>query len=196
MKKPMPKPIVRWQLDNTIAVVIGPDSFGTMRRKVVFPHIGMCNACEGISGYGKLSEDGQPLYGKENFVEDPDKAYEIALVQFGFSSIQFWDNSPPRKCSEACRFERDGYKHKPKWWNDLLVSDSGWRSAPGARPNYGWHPYERELVFKDTLTESQLSYLNIHFKHDRETPSGQGKANVRHIKGTTYHVTAHCDSGD
>lgn len=190
------KPIIRWQLNDTIAVVVGPDKWGTIRREVVFPYVSSCRICGGVDSYFKLTPQAKVSYEEADRVRDAVKALRIADMQYGMKYLHFNDNPAPQICSNECQAMKEKYSNLSPRIDSLLVEDTKWKLASDSAPSRGWHSYERELIFTRPLTSEELNELSMHLKYDKKSPHGQGLPMVRLKKDTTYRATCYCDSGD
>lgn len=190
------KTIVRWQLNDTIAILLGPDRWGTHRRQVVFPHVARCRICGGVEGFFRLSPEGKLSYDEKDKVYDAALGLRIADQQHGVMYLQFNDNSPPFICSNDCQANKEKYSTLDLKLQALIIDDTTWKLTPDSNPRRGWHSYEREFLFSRELTKAELNDLGMHLKYDKKSPHGQGLPMVALKGGTTYRATCYLDSGD
>ena len=81
--------------------------------------------------------------------------------------------------------------------------DTGWRYTKSARPDRGYHDYERLIQFNRRLSESELFALQSYFDLDKEskTPYHYGGlvatlVSIDETGNHAYRFECSCDSSD
>lgn len=79
-----------------------------------------------------------------------------------------------------------------------ILSDSGWRYTPNARPERGWHEYYRVINLIDPVTPEQIEMITKAIKEQPYCPAGQGEVMLLKSESlpTKLYFTCFNDSSD
>lgn len=114
------------------------------RRVPYFPVVCACHQCGGYTGVH--------WEGKTQF---PELAYEVALVQYGFSHLGKYDMGPPVKNICNCELELERLRKQMKLLPSI-VNDTGWKGRSGGRCITD---YTRSIEFEQPLTDEEVGVL-------------------------------------
>lgn len=151
----------------------------THENVLTFPTLCACSGCGGYTGY----YDG-------GFVSDPETAFKIALIQFGYVTCRHYDNLPP---THACNCAA-ALKELSKWFSALPTLDAGeWKSCGGI-PHRGITDFTRTLKFERDLAADELELLCEYLQRNK-CPGWTG-VRIRKASAGEYVATTTWDSSD
>lgn len=153
---------------------------GTGKNTLRFPTLCACSGCGGFTGY---FHDGKT-------VRDPEGAWLMALVQFGYSTCQHFDNLPPSHpcfCEEALDELRSPFESLP--WIDC----GAWKVC-GGLPHRGITDYERTLHLERDLTDDEKTTVTQYLQMNK-CPGWTGVRLIWTSPGR-YRATTTWDSSD
>jgi len=154
----------------------------TGQRRVFFPTLCVCSGC---GGYSAVFHSGKTH-------KDPELAFQVALVQFGYSTIQHYDNDPP---SHPCNCEQRLQELRKEVEKLTIVTDGGWNmNEATSRPIRGIRDYDRVIQFERNLSSEELKTFGEFLQRDK-CPGWTG-IHSKHLGEGKYQFSTTWDSSD
>jgi hypothetical protein len=124
-------------------------------------------------------------------IEDPELAYQVALVRHGWDSHNWEGLYLPKKCECGPAVEAA----RAIVAKLTIANDTGWAYTSSACPRRGWHDYKRTVSFNRELTsEEEDAFRLVSF---RDGPGAMGfSLQKAPASPRCYQLTTYTDSGD
>jgi len=154
----------------------------TNQREAYFPTLQVCQGCGGYRG----------VYHDGGLVEDPELAYQVAMVQFGYSTIRHYDVGPASHKCDCAQRVKELYEIVSKL---KIINDSGWKlDERTSIISRGIRDYVRKIKFAKKLTRDELKAF-IELSQRTDCP-GWTLIGYNWLSENTYSFTTTMDSSD